>query len=131
MADDAERRARVAPGTADACAPRVEPWGLFNWLVCSAFFLTLFANRRVAGLAVAHALHAVGAKAGKKFVLLSCAAHDKDSLAGKLFGLDLLAEAPGSAELLKQLNERDSAKRVAADRDAAMEKFLKYARGGK
>ena len=53
---DAERRARVAPGTADACAPRVEPWGLFNWLVCSAFFLTLFANRRVAGLAVAHAL---------------------------------------------------------------------------
>ena len=54
---DAERRARVAPGTADAWgAPRVEPWGLFNAVACSAFFLTLFANRRVAGLAVAHAL---------------------------------------------------------------------------
>ena len=46
-------------------------------------------------------------------------------------GLDLLAEAPGSAELLERLNERDSAKQVAADRDAAMAKFLKYARGGK
>ncbi|MBM1144285.1 glutathione S-transferase [Alcanivorax sp. ZXX171] len=53
------------------------------------------------------------------------------AVAGKLFGLDLLAEAPGSAELLKRLNERDSARKVAADRDAAMEKFLKYARGGK
>lgn len=53
------------------------------------------------------------------------------AVAGKLFGLDLLAEAPGSAELLERLNERDSAKQVAADRDAAMAKFLKYARGGK
>ena len=54
---DAERRARVAPGTADSWgAPRVEPWGLFNAVACSAFFLTLFANRRVAGLAVANAL---------------------------------------------------------------------------
>ena len=53
------------------------------------------------------------------------------AVAGKLFGIDLLAEAPGSAELLARLNERDSAKSVAAERDLAMEKFLKYARGGK
>jgi glutathione S-transferase len=53
------------------------------------------------------------------------------AVAGKLFGMDLLAEAPGSAELLARLNERDSAKSVAAERERAMEKFLKYARGGK
>lgn len=53
------------------------------------------------------------------------------AVAGKLFGIDLLAEAPGSADLLARLNQRDSAKTVAAERDAAMEKFLKYARGGK
>lgn len=53
------------------------------------------------------------------------------AVAGKLFGMDLLAEAPGSADLLARLNERDSAKSVAAERDRAMEKFLKYARGGK
>ncbi|HEX5678467.1 MAG TPA: glutathione S-transferase family protein [Alcanivorax sp.] len=53
------------------------------------------------------------------------------AVAGKLFGIDLLAEAPGSAELLARLNQRGSAKTVAAERDAAMEKFLKYARGGK
>ncbi len=53
------------------------------------------------------------------------------AVAGKLFGIDLLAEAPGSAELLARLNERDSAKSVAAERDLAMEKSLKYARGGK
>tara|TARA_Y100001963_G_C6699924_1_gene408938 strand:+ start:337 stop:996 length:660 start_codon:yes stop_codon:yes gene_type:complete len=52
-------------------------------------------------------------------------------LARKMFSIDLATEAPGSAELLKRLNERDSARKVAADRDAAMEKFLKYARGGK
>ena len=53
------------------------------------------------------------------------------AVAGKLFGMDLLAEAPGSAELLARLNERDSAKSVAAERERAMQKFLKYARGGK
>lgn len=52
------------------------------------------------------------------------------AVAGKLFGIDLLAEAPGSADLLARLNQRDSAKSVAAERDSAMEKFLKYARGG-
>ena len=35
---------------------------------------------------VAHALHAVGAKAGRKFILVSCAAFDEDSLAKKIFG---------------------------------------------
>lgn len=35
---------------------------------------------------VAHALHAVGARANKKFVIVSCAAYDDDSLARRLFG---------------------------------------------
>jgi len=35
---------------------------------------------------VAHALHAVGPRAGKSFVTLSCAAHDEASLAAILFG---------------------------------------------
>ncbi|MGR3660818.1 MAG: sigma-54-dependent transcriptional regulator [Paracoccaceae bacterium] len=35
---------------------------------------------------VAHALHAVGAKAGKKFVIVSCAAYDEDALAKRIFG---------------------------------------------
>ncbi|WP_147124683.1 sigma-54-dependent transcriptional regulator [Shimia ponticola] len=35
---------------------------------------------------VAHALHAVGARATKRFVLCSCAAYDEDELASRLFG---------------------------------------------
>ncbi|MCK0104340.1 sigma-54 dependent transcriptional regulator [Pseudohalocynthiibacter sp. F2068] len=35
---------------------------------------------------VAHALHAVGPRAGKRFVLLSCAAHEEDELCKRLFG---------------------------------------------
>lgn len=35
---------------------------------------------------VAHALHAVGARANKKFVLLSCGAYDEDTLNRRLFG---------------------------------------------
>jgi DNA-binding NtrC family response regulator len=35
---------------------------------------------------VAHALHAVGARAGRKFVLISCSAYDEDKLAKRLFG---------------------------------------------
>ena len=35
---------------------------------------------------VAHALQAVGARAGKKFVLLSCAAYEEIALAKRLFG---------------------------------------------
>jgi DNA-binding NtrC family response regulator len=36
----------------------------------------------------AHALHAVGPRAGKKFVLFSCGMHDEDTLRRKLFGGD-------------------------------------------
>ena len=35
---------------------------------------------------VAHALHAVGSRAGKKFVLLSCAALEEEALSRRLFG---------------------------------------------
>jgi len=35
---------------------------------------------------IAHALHAVGSRAGKRFVLVSCAAMDEDALAKRLFG---------------------------------------------
>lgn len=35
---------------------------------------------------VAHALHAVGARAGKKFVLVSCAAFEEEALSKRLFG---------------------------------------------
>jgi DNA-binding NtrC family response regulator len=35
---------------------------------------------------VAHALHAVGARAARKFVLLSCSAYDEDTLGRRLFG---------------------------------------------
>ncbi len=59
---------------------------------------------------VAHALHAVGAKAGKKFVLFSCAALEEDSLAGRLFGpadsdapLPLLEEARGGTLVLEDV----------------------------
>ncbi|MEQ9041514.1 MAG: sigma-54 dependent transcriptional regulator [Silicimonas sp.] len=59
---------------------------------------------------VAHALHAVGAKAGKKFVLFSCAAHDEESLAKRLFGpmgegdqLPLLEEARGGTLVLEDI----------------------------
>jgi len=59
---------------------------------------------------VAHALHAVGAKAGRKFVLLSCAAHDEASLAGRLFGpmddsgiLPALEEARGGTLVLEDI----------------------------
>ena len=42
---------------------------------------------------VAHALHAVGSRAGKKFVLISCAAMDEDSLIRRLFGPMMPEEA--------------------------------------
>jgi DNA-binding NtrC family response regulator len=35
---------------------------------------------------VAHALHAVGSRAGKKFVLVSCSAYEETALAKRLFG---------------------------------------------
>jgi len=59
---------------------------------------------------VAHALHAVGAKAGKKFVLFSCAAHEEDALAKRLFGpmdeggqMPLLEEARGGTLVLEDI----------------------------
>ena len=59
---------------------------------------------------VAHALHAVGAKAGKKFVIFSCAAHDEEMLAKRLFGpiedsdhLPLLEEARGGTLVLEDI----------------------------
>ncbi|MGJ8604747.1 MAG: sigma-54-dependent transcriptional regulator [Marivita sp.] len=42
---------------------------------------------------IAHALHAVGSRAGKKFVLISCAAMDEDSLLRRLFGPTLPDDA--------------------------------------
>ena len=59
---------------------------------------------------VAHALHAVGAKAGKSFVLYSCAAHDEETIARELFGpndqgerLPLLEEARGGTLVLEDI----------------------------
>jgi DNA-binding NtrC family response regulator len=59
---------------------------------------------------VAHALHAVGAKTGKKFVLFPCAAHDEASLATRLFGpaadgdpIPLLEEARGGTLVLEDI----------------------------
>ena len=80
------------------------------------------ALQAVAGLAVV--IVSVGGKQDLRADLAK-------AVAGKLFGIDLLGGGPGSDELLARLNERDSAKSVAAERDLAMEKFLKYARGGK
>jgi DNA-binding NtrC family response regulator len=60
---------------------------------------------------VAHALHAVGAKAGRKFVLVSCAAFDEDSLGKKIFGpagesggLPLVEEARGGTLVLEDID---------------------------
>jgi len=60
---------------------------------------------------VAHALHAVGARAGKKFVLLSCAAFEEIALAKRLFGpmqpedtiLPAMEEARGGTLVLEDV----------------------------
>ncbi|WP_208347665.1 sigma-54-dependent transcriptional regulator [Pseudaestuariivita rosea] len=59
---------------------------------------------------VAHALHAVGARATKKFVLVSCAAYSQDELAKKLFGpmedgdsLPAVEEARGGTLVLEDI----------------------------
>jgi DNA-binding NtrC family response regulator len=60
---------------------------------------------------VAHALHAVGARAGKKFVLVSCGAHDEDALMQRLFGpmqpedsrLPAIEEARGGTLVLEDI----------------------------
>ncbi len=59
---------------------------------------------------VAHALHAVGAKAGKKFVLVSCTAYDEETLGKKIFGpvedgelLPLIEQARGGTLVLEDI----------------------------
>ncbi len=59
---------------------------------------------------VAHALHAVGPRAGKSFVTLSCAAHAEDVLATILFGpvgegqdLPLMEQARGGSLVLEDI----------------------------
>ncbi|MFV2033819.1 MAG: sigma-54-dependent transcriptional regulator [Halocynthiibacter sp.] len=59
---------------------------------------------------VAHALHAVGPRAGRKFVLLSCASLDEDALRRKLFGPNddddaqpLVEEARGGTLVLEDI----------------------------
>lgn len=60
---------------------------------------------------VAHALHAVGAKAGRKFVLMPCAGLDEEALGRRLFGpmeegsdqLPALEEARGGTLVLEDI----------------------------
>jgi DNA-binding NtrC family response regulator len=59
---------------------------------------------------VAHALHAVGPRAGRKFVTISCAAWSEDQLATKLFGpvgedgaIPLVEEARGGTICLEDI----------------------------
>ena len=60
---------------------------------------------------VAHALHAVGSRAGKRFVLVSCAAMDEDALGQRLFGpvapedpyLPAMEEARGGTLVLEDI----------------------------
>ncbi|MGR3540075.1 MAG: sigma-54-dependent transcriptional regulator [Hasllibacter sp.] len=56
----------------------------------------------------AHALHAVGSRAGKKFVLVSCGAYDETALAMRLFdgmddGLPAIEEARGGTLVLEDI----------------------------
>lgn len=58
---------------------------------------------------VAHALHAVGPRAGKKFMTISCAAFSEDQLAARLFGpaedgaVPLVEEARGGTICLEDI----------------------------
>jgi len=59
---------------------------------------------------VAHALHAVGPRAGKKFAVLSCAAYSDDVLSARLFGpveeggqIPLVEEARGGTLVLEDV----------------------------
>jgi DNA-binding NtrC family response regulator len=58
---------------------------------------------------VAHALHAVGPRAARKFVTISCAAYSEDTLAARLFGpsedgqLPLVEEARGGTLCLEDV----------------------------
>jgi DNA-binding NtrC family response regulator len=61
---------------------------------------------------VAHALHAVGARASKKFVLISCSALDDDRLARRLFG------PPGEEDPLPAMEEARGGSLVLEDIEA-------------
>ncbi|HKL70838.1 sigma-54 dependent transcriptional regulator [Salibaculum sp.] len=70
---------------------------------------------------VAHALHAVGARASKKFVLISCQAYDEAALARRLFGpvdqddpIPAMEEARGGTLVLEDIEalSRDSQARL-------------------
>ena len=60
---------------------------------------------------IAHALHAVGSRAGKRFVLVSCAAMDEEALTQRLFGpvapedpyLPAIEEARGGTLVLEDI----------------------------
>ena len=59
---------------------------------------------------VAHALHAVGARASKKFVLVSCSAFDEDTLTRRIFGpaqddepIPAIEEARGGTLVLEDI----------------------------
>jgi DNA-binding NtrC family response regulator len=64
---------------------------------------------------VAHALHAVGPRAGRKFVTISCAAWSEDQLAQKLFGpaedgtVPLVEEARGGTVCLEDIEALSNA----------------------
>ncbi len=65
---------------------------------------------------VAHALHAVGARASKKFVLISCSAYDEERLGARLFGpageddpVPALEEARGGTLVLEDIEALSSA----------------------
>ncbi|GAD56125.1 MAG: DNA-binding NtrC family response regulator [Limimaricola cinnabarinus] len=65
---------------------------------------------------VAHALHAVGARASKKFVLISCSAYDEERLGARLFGpageddpIPALEEARGGTLVLEDIEALSSA----------------------
>jgi DNA-binding NtrC family response regulator len=60
---------------------------------------------------VAHALHAVGPRAARKFVTISCAAYSEDQLAARIFGpsedgaLPLVEEARGGTLCLEDIED--------------------------
>lgn len=66
---------------------------------------------------VAHALHAVGARAGRKFVLISCASFEEDTLIKRLFGpmnpddsqLPAVEEARGGTLVLEDIESLSEA----------------------
>ena len=71
-------------------------------------FIELMSGRTTGKTLVAHALHAVGPRASKKFVPISCAAYNDEVLAAKLFGpvengLPAVEEARGGTLCLEDI----------------------------